>query len=375
MLHQSFVTQPSGRINYLSLFDKALRVMNPTRLSAAVAYARIGGVVKLDKHCQSINHQAWERMEKRWLVGIDYCRTQPGAIKRLAEIPNSTVKIHNGSVVVARRRCVPQLSYHPKTFIIEGADKIGAICGSGNLSITGMTKGHEVGNVMIASRSTSGHEATINQLCSELLTWFDEKWNIATSQESILPAYEVAFAKELSNPVPIDDDEGTTEILQSNGRRTRQISPENLAKLRACEHLWIETGKLTENLGDGNPGNQLDLKRMTRVFFDLPADDVPRNQHIDNVSITWNGRTKDACSFRYGHNKMDIIYLPIPSTEGPAKYDHEVLLFTRRLDGGYNLSIGTPPEIASWKANSDSINAHFKMASGGGDAPRQWGVF
>jgi len=89
MLHQQYVTQPDGGINYLSLFDVALAQRPFDGFDVAVAYATANGVRELTQKCRAVAGRDWDSMDKRWLVGIDYCRTEPIAIEMLANESHS----------------------------------------------------------------------------------------------------------------------------------------------------------------------------------------------------------------------------------------------------------------------------------------------
>ena len=67
---------------------------------------------------------------------------------------------------------------------------------------------------------------------------------------------------------------------------------------------------------------------------------------------------------------MDKLNLPIPGVDGPARYDHSTLLFTRRPDAAFDLAVGTPAQVNLWKAISREQGTLYPMRSG-----REFGVF
>src|SRR4051794_39258093 len=92
------------------------------RALIAVAYATSTGVDALER-CfgeTTVRAAAWQRLEKRWLVGSDWFRTEPEALDRLSSLPNSQVHIFDGDAVVARPGSCPRIPCHPKTFIFAG---------------------------------------------------------------------------------------------------------------------------------------------------------------------------------------------------------------------------------------------------------------
>jgi hypothetical protein len=371
MLRQSFVTQPSGGINYLSLFDTALQQRPFDGFDVAVAYATAGGVKELTRECRRVAGSDWDRMEKRWLVGIDYCRTEPLALEMLANERSSTVKIHDGRVVVNRRNCTPVLPFHPKAFLFRSDTATAIVSGSGNLSRNGLTKGHEVGSVLVVRDPANAAENSARDICVGVRTWFDQLWTHASATSHVLSAYSSVFesVENLKAPVPTDDDAGDAEWLSSAAQRGA-LSAQQLRQLRVCNRFWIEAGTLTRNRGPKRPGNQLMLSRMSRVFFGFPSIDLPRDTMVGTVGICFGTHRRDDCSLRFSNNAMDVLGLPIPDEGGPSKYDDECLHFERRNDGCFELFLGTAHQKAKWARASAKIDALHSMRSG-----RKWGVY
>lgn len=373
MLHQSFVTQPSDGINYLSLFGEALdRAPGLKRFDAAVAYATRSGVLALDKFYKQKDAAIWAKLEKRWLVGIDYCRTEPIALQMLLDLPNSAVRIHAGRQVVARKMCTPVLPYHPKTYLLHGPKTIGAICGSGNLSANGLTKGHEIGNLMITSDPRGEAEELVRQICSQLGTWYTSTWDAASTVKSIITPYTEVYdsVPHLRAPTPTDDDCSETETLEVAHKSRRALGPEDLRQMRACKRLWLEAGNLHHNRGKGKPGNQLMLTPMSRVFFGFQARDLDPNTTLGDVAISFHGGTRPDCSLRFSDNSMDVLTLPVPGDGGPSAYDQQNLIFEKQPDGSFTLELGSAKDKAFWIKQSKLINGYHRMTSG-----RQWGVY
>ena len=101
----------AGDGQYVDLIRSACDQTNPDRICAAVAYATHGGVAELNAALQEL--PGWKTASKRWLVGIDYCRSDPVALAHLAGLPRSRVRIFDGGFVSGRTGCVPRYSYHP----------------------------------------------------------------------------------------------------------------------------------------------------------------------------------------------------------------------------------------------------------------------
>ena len=361
-----------GEPLYIELFKLIGGQKNVTDLNAAVAYATLNGAEALHKHMNVADRKAWERYHKRWLVAIDWCRSEPIALEFLQSLPNSEVRIFNGRNVVRRPNCTPARSFHPKAFMFSGQSVVAFVFGSGNLSWNGLRRGVEVGGTVIATGPPEVAASDTWQICQEAKRKLEGLWRGADKLGDVLDDYRKVYKKreELGRPAITDDDEAPTErVLQ--GRRA--ISTVLLRQLRACNNLWIEAGNLHKNRGPDKPGNQLMMSPMTRVFFGFLAEDLSRDSYIGDVRIRYDSRKRDDCSLRFSNNSMDVLTLPVPGSEGPDAYDNKVLLFSETFDSVgrvFDLSVGTSSSVAKWREQSNRIDATVSMSSG-----RRWGVF
>lgn len=367
-----YVTQPEGRINYLALFEEALRHATYNRFDVAVAYATMRGVDAIVRPFRGVGADIFDRLEKRWLVGIDWCRSDPVALERLSTMPNSSIKIPDGIRTVGKRGCTPVVPFHPKAFILRGPEALAIVSGSGNLSENGLTKGHECGSVLLFKAPLSETERALQDAIGNVATWFDAMWGRANRFAAVAARYTEQHdaVENLKSPVATDDDAADTDRTETNAPWRRAVSPERLRQLRAARHFWIEAGNLHENRGPGRSGNQLMMSPMTRVYFGFPATDVPPDTAIGTVSIRYGRDVRGDRSIRFSNNSMDVLTLPVPGDGGPPAYDREPLLFEKRPDKTFALRLGTPAERREWEKKSNRIGATFRMSSG-----RTWGVF
>src|SRR5205823_2120716 len=142
-----------------------------TSCSVAVAYATLGGVKAFERRMEQGLGDRWRAMQKRWLVGIDWCRSDPPALRRLSAIQNSAVKIPSGRTLVASA-CMPRDTFHPKLFMFDGPRLTSVVCGSGNLSVNGLTRGCECGSVVVVDRMDQHFQEPIEQT-TRLHHWFE----------------------------------------------------------------------------------------------------------------------------------------------------------------------------------------------------------
>ena len=352
-----FMTTEANDGSYVDGVATAYTRIRPTQMMAAVAYATHSGVAELLERLDGT--ASWKSVRKRWLIGIDFCRSDPFALAELNTLPKSDVRIHDGTFVASRSGCCPRASFHPKLYTFQRNTDRAVVVGSGNLSRTGLCLGVEAGAV-VADPSTSAFR--------QVGAWFDAHWQKATPLGEIAADYEARYraAYNRKHPTPTDDDAAPSSVGTG-----RQLTPIQLRKLNVCKNLWVEAGNLHLNRGRGRPGNQLMLKRNSRVFFGFPARDLSRDTSLGDVAIDYGGTVRSDCSLRFSNNAMDVLTLPLPGSHGPARYDQETLCFEQIGLRRFRLTVGRRREVASWKQRSKAVDGHFRMSSGG----REWGVF
>ena len=367
MLTATYITQPLNGDRYTNLFSQACSYAAFERLDIAVAYATLRGAFAVRDAIESAS--SWNGLRKRWVVGIDWCRSEPSALEYISYLPHSQARIFDGLSVVNRKGCAPSTPFHPKVFILGSDEATAIISGSANLSLSGQTRGHEVGSLLVSTSADDPAEGNAEAPLNVVVNWFEQIWSQSDPLADILTPYRNQYeAREhLQSPVPTEDD--STPLPTTR----RGLSEKQLRQLRACRHLWIEAGKLHANRGPGMAGNQLMLSAFTRVFFGFPATEVPRDTLMGHVRIEFQGHERADCSLRFSNNSMDVLTLPIPGTEGPLRYDGETLVFEEVADSAgvkYILRIASAPDRRAWRHQSRRVSGDFKMRSG-----REWGVF
>lgn len=335
---------------YMDMIRAAFEQTQPQRICAAVAYATHSGVAELDTVLSDL--QGWQEAKKRWLVGIDYCRSDPLALAHLGNLPKSKVRIFDGSFVANRKGCVPRSSYHPKAYLFLGSNQSAAVVGSGNLSRTGLLLGIEAGASISETKPV-----TVKGMHS----WFVRNWRRATPLKDIEGKYREQHGSDENRRHPMaSEEDAVPEFASTRG----QLGPAELRKLRVCRHLWIKSGRLSDT-----PGNQLNMKRNTRVFFGFEPIDVKPNSLIGKVTIDVEGHPHTDRPFRFGDNSMDMLYLPVPGDDVPD-YRQQFLHFERIGIRKFALTVGRQGDVQKWMDRSQEINGKFKLKSG-----RPWGVY
>lgn len=335
------------------------------RLRAAVAYATHSGIRTLMGSGVLINSS----LVKQWLVAIDWCRSEPSAIDALDTSPKSIARVPFGTEIVKSPRCTPRTSFHPKGFLFLGEEARLLVSGSANVSRNGLSIGHELDTIIEVKNPRTSAEKHAWVALENTNSWFLRLWKSADPYAQISGEYELVHADSIREPVPTSDD-------ATNAPRpthSSQFKPQELAKIRAAQRLWIESGKVTRNRGPKLAGNQIMMRAMTRVFFGVPAQDVPRDSFLASLTIGYQGHHSEDRTLRYSNNAMDVLTVPVPGgATGPPSYDKQTLVLTKMsAQGGlvYDLRIATPQEKRSLVQRSKKIGAYFEMRSG-----RKFGV-
>ncbi len=331
---------------------------------AAVAYATLSGCRII---CEQLrNASEWLGCGKKWLISIDFGRTEPDALEYLAELPQAEVRIPNGKTVLQTAGFIPPVVFHSKAHLSRGGSSrkalapLGVFIGSANLTGSGLTNGYECGVMerWTAPLTRSDRRAMHDVLRN--LTLLEGLWHAADPLDEILPTYRRIWSQS-PPPAKIVDE----EPIPDTGSDGDILRPDLLAR---AQGLWAEVEELYKNRGRYEAGNQLDLPRGARVFFGFPPDAVPRNTIFGNVVITCEGYDPVVRSMRFGNNMMDKINLPVPGKAGPKTYDHSFLLFERNgIDAlgrpVFGLRLGKASDVKKWKKAAKG-HADAKMAGG-----------
>jgi HKD family nuclease len=159
MLTTSLIFQDAGCARPSALIRELTKLGTSgpfRRLRVAVAYATHSGCVDLISRFQRVVND-WDDLEKRWLISIDFGRTDASALEYLQRLPNSEIRIPSASHLL-ENNLMPERCFHPKTYIFDcGTDYAGPpyaiFVGSGNLTVSGLRAGVEHGTSLLWSQS------------------------------------------------------------------------------------------------------------------------------------------------------------------------------------------------------------------------------
>jgi HKD family nuclease len=338
-----------------------------TQFRAAVAYATLKGCTLLKKE---VGTPQWRKTPKRWLISIDYGRTEPAALEFLsAHLRHSEVRVPNGREVVKMSGFMPKVPFHPKAYMVDdvrtgGNTVLGIFVGSGNLTASGLLTGSECGSESYWKTPLSKADGQSMAAAYKQTLWFEDAWERADPLENILKAYRGRWKK--TKPPIVEDNPELVDLYFGNAEHV--VAGTEALALASARALWFESGKLTENLGKGEPGNQADLRRGTRVFFGFTPAAVAKNTNFGQVVLQNEAFAPKSCSVRFGNNSMDKLNLPIPGADGPLSYDHSIILIERNGVASNGLPRflvrkGTATDLGNWK-NVSKSHLDFKMQSG-----------
>lgn len=375
MIEQRMIGQPGMSGSPVRNVDAIVDLVRAgaTEFDAAVAYVTNSGVdVLLSNFSSSSAGSEWLAVTKRFLVSIDWYRSDPTALERLAALP-AEVRVHDGDRVVDRPGCVPFVPWHPKWFSVRGSSARGHLVGSGNLSRNGLVSGHEAGTLQIVRKPSNRTEKAVDAAIRNGEAWFENAWAAAIPLSSIIDKYRRGFADLPKTALARNDD-----VADASGRvgARRGLTAEQLAALTSATNFWIEgKGGISLNRGPSRPGNQLNMSALMRVFFGGSAEHVARNSLIVTVTIEHpqDQTTSTSAPIRFSHNSMDVISLPVPASPWPTSYNDRVLLFTKAARGDalhYVLTVRSDAGARAWRNASKKQGTSFSMSSG-----RHWGVF
>lgn len=350
----------SAVANHLAAVGSAGRF---ERLRTAVAYASHAGCRDLVARLEG-SVIAWNTLEKRWLISIDFGRTDASALEYLHALPNSEVRVPSASELL-RTRLMPQRCFHPKTFVFDsGADDANApfaiLIGSGNLTLSGLHAGVEHCTSLVWTPPLNRIETATLTTVQAQYRWWNEAWDAAEPLTRPLLAQYRAVR-------PIRPKEDNTFAVRSFASAApREVDAYPGVDWAHARCFWIETQELYHNRGQGRAGNQLDSKRGTRVFFGFRPRSVPRNTVLGQITLQYGGRPPRLCSVRFGNNSMDKINLPIPEDDGPENYDNTVVHFERVGPRRFRVTLGAPREARIWRGLSTAQGMQYELAGGRG---------
>ena len=213
------------------------------RVSVAVAYATVSGVIRLHEVVYNSNPNVCFR----WLLGIDDYITSPGAVEFCSLQSKSDVRIYESIQRTAR--------FHPKMYLFEEFNRMGGgallIVGSANLTIAALEKNCEAGAIVWTSSKSEAED---------LIASYDRLWQLGEEPTvELMAQYATKYQRHQRSRSFLRQDDvrirrsvRSYEVLEHDAA---EKSPE------ASNICWIEVGKNTAM------GRELEFKAEQARFF------------------------------------------------------------------------------------------------------------
>lgn len=287
--------------------SEIVRVKNSIAASSfygCFAYATQSGFRAFDL---GVGSNFWSETPSRWLFGIDYGRTDPRALKAIAEAENTEVRIFDGMAVVKRPGFKPRRDFHPKVALLEnvGSGSHGLVLGSGNFSYNGLRRSVEAGAAIVATDAIE-----YGQLIEPVSSVFSGLWDDACPLIDIAEEYE-ARHRELT----------TAKDMRQTANSKVPVTG-----------FWIEAGYVTKNRGPDKPGNQIFAPNGFRRFFGFKKN-KGNSTLIGAITFKTEIGPNVTKNYRENDNAMEKLTLPMPEDHGFGVYDGKVLVFEPKGKG------------------------------------------
>lgn len=323
-----------------------------TALRIAVAYTTRAGCDQLIPLIESkIGKRRWRDLPKEIVTSFDFGITDPEALSYLSAIPNCSVYVA-GAEVLNRSSLRPNISFHPKLYIFDKADRRAILIGSANFTGTALTI-----NTEMAFLADEGPEA------------IDESWQAIIEKaepltEALLNRYRESrglLSRERISPI-INPDVRPASVPIPAIRTLRVLGDAVTAgqfNPASYDRFWIEAGSMSS----GGSHNQLELPRGANQFFGYAFNDYGNDHEIIGFPvITISGGAWDDRKLTWhGNNMMERINLPT-RTQGGFEYRSSTILFARHHTGFEMLVVPWKDPLAvSWREASAQINRVYKL--------------
>ncbi|MFM2044700.1 MAG: hypothetical protein RLY86_3276 [Pseudomonadota bacterium] len=288
----------------LSEILRVQATISADRFFGCFAYATQSGFRAFEL---GVTKSFWSKTESRWLIGIDYGRTDPRALREIAKRANTEVRVYDGRFVVEREGFVPRRDFHPKVAMMESAtaDRSGVVLGSGNFSYNGLRRSVEAGSAFICTT-----ESEFKSLLRPVKLVFEDLWRQATPLDEIIKKYESRLAA----------------LVKSKDSKRVAV-----AKI-PTKGFWIEAGYVTKNRGSRKPGNQIFAPHGFRDYFGIKKGKT-KSTLIGKITFEFDVGPAVTKNYRDNDNGMEKLTLPFPEEHGFGVYDGKVLVFEKKGRG------------------------------------------
>jgi hypothetical protein len=271
---------------------------------------------------------------------------------------NSKIRVPDGQRLL-RQKCRSINRFHPKTFVFDAQEAgteqpFGVFLGSANLTFSGLHSGTEHGTSILWHPPFNTQDKKLLDSTIASLEWWNRAWEEA---DIVADSFIEKYREIRPQRIMTEDDNELVKMFSAVGKQLVEIQEGIGWATSRC--FWIETHELYKNLGATRPGNQVDCRRGTRIFFGFSPIEVPKNTVLGEITVQYEDKKPVGRSIRYGNNQMDKVNLPIPNEEGPPSYDFSVLHFERIGAKRFKLRLARGDEKEQWRRKSKEQGMYY----------------
>lgn len=335
---------PTPRGTLPGQLHRVAKTCHAHTLRAGFAFATAGGVRSLMSALEDM--PTWVQMAKYFTIGIAQGITEPQAVRDLADLPNSHVRLFIPTKHINLSTLVAQPFFHPKVVSLTCDDAFWLFVSSANLTASAF--GNPVRNYEVGLLS-SLTGADMAPAMASFDRWWRHSWTRSMqATEPLLRRYAslrpTAFAR---NP----------DILQL-------VDPP--PNIRTATHLWIEAGKAS-----GIERHQVEFPENLAEFFG-PIVRSRVDLTINLGGHAWFPRPLTQKTTTFG---VDIWRLGTPTIRsGGEPIQNRILRFSRsNTPLTFELVVADPGSQAAlaWERESNYFG-HLGQTRGA--HPRRYGL-
>jgi hypothetical protein len=231
---------PTAQGKFSGQLKSLVKSSSAHTLKAAFAFATAGGARTLTSALSTM--PTWAQMKKHFIVGISQGITEPEAVRCLADLPNSQVRLFIPTKNLRQASLVCQPLFHPKLISLTSSDSFSLFVSSANL--TGAAYGDPVRNFEFGLFSSlTGKDMPAAKAPFE--AWWRHSWNDARKATPDLLERYASLRPPLFSRNP--------DLLQL-------IDPP--PNITSATHLWFEAG-----LASGIERHQIEFPAYLAEFF------------------------------------------------------------------------------------------------------------
>lgn len=308
-IHATILTgAPRRPIDLVAPLAGGLQAGRGRRVRFGFAYATESG---LDVLLEALDRmEAWNTVNKLWILGLHHGITEPVVIQRIRALPNSRVRLFVGDRVLSYASLTVGPRFHAKAICLDSdrADAKPCVVAS-SANLTGAALGPAARNYEAGTFCAFPSRA--GAPLGKFDRWWDEAWRSSLGATDRL----VERYAELRG-----------RLLRKNPDLIVNLDPPSRRRIGQARVLWIEAGAMS-----GGSRNQVEFNRDLAGFFG-PVRSSTQYLRMSVDGRVWDDRPLSPKTTTFG---VDIWRLSLPTTEQSGlTYAGRVIRVQRGRDDG-----------------------------------------